>query len=290
MTGPVFLIGTGRCGSSLLQQLLGYHPDLAWMSHWTSWMPGGARWAFTQRLHDLPAATQLLVDPTSRVMPQPTENYRLLAAATDGLFTAPRELTADDLTPLAKDRLHRMVDDHLRASGKARFMMKHTGYPRVAYLRAAFPDARFVHVVRDGRAVAVSLCKVDWWSGESQWGFGRLSDEDRSLYADSGYHEVVLAGLYWKVLMDQFAAVKDEGLLEVRYDTLVTRPAETMAEILRFVDLPPNGRFDERLAATRFLPEDARWRKALSTDEVTWLERALGPALTRHGYTPLTAS
>ncbi len=49
---PIFLIGTGRCGSSLLYRLLGYHPDVAWLSHYTARF--GGHFAALQRVHDLP--------------------------------------------------------------------------------------------------------------------------------------------------------------------------------------------------------------------------------------------
>jgi hypothetical protein len=287
-SAPVFLIGTGRCGSSLLLQLLGYHPAFSWQSHWTSWLPGGGRWAFTQRIHDLPGAWRLAVNPASRAIPQPTESYRLLRAATDGLFTAPRELRAEELTPVAAAKLHELVARHNQASARHRFLLKHTGFPRVAYLRAAFPDARFIHVVRDGRAVASSLCKVDWWSGEGQWGWGPLDRADRALYAESGHHEIVLAGLYWKVLMAEYARARaetpSEALLEIRYDALVRRPVDTLRQILTFLDMPEHARLWERLAETPLMDEDDRWRRALTQDEVGWLERALGPALAAHGF------
>ncbi|HMV68763.1 MAG TPA: sulfotransferase [Myxococcota bacterium] len=285
---PIFLIGTGRCGSSLLLQLLGYHPDLAWISHYTAWLPGAGRWATLSRLHEMPGLGGLLVDPTSRLIPQPTESYRGLIQATDGLFVAPRELEARELTPIARDRLRALAAAHTRAQGKPRFLMKHTGFPRVAYLRAAFPDARFVHVVRDGRSVAASLCRVDWWSGEAQWGWGRLSDEDRRLYIDSGYHELVLAGLYWKVLMEHYERARAEtpadALLEIRYDALVSAPRDTLAKILEFVDLPRSNRFDDRVRRTHFLPDDDRWRRGLTDEEVALLERTVAPALRRHGF------
>lgn len=287
---PIFLIGTGRCGSSLLLQLLGYHPHTAWISHYTAWLPGGGRWAALSRLHALPGLQGLLVDPESRLIPQPTESYRGLAAATDGLFVAPRELSAAELTPEARRRLRELAARHAAAQHRPRFLMKHTGFPRVAYLRAAFPDARFIHVVRDGRAVAASLCKVDWWSGEGQWGWGRLSDEDRRAYVDSGYHELVLAGLYWKVLMEHYERAREETpadvLLEVRYDALVARPQETLAELLRFVQLPPDPTFDARVAATRLFPEDDRWKKGLSKEEISMLEATLAPSLRQHGFAP----
>jgi hypothetical protein len=285
---PIFLIGTGRCGSSLLLQLLGYHPGVAWMSHYTSRLPGGAAWAALSRVHDLPFASRLLArQGESRFIPQPTESYRLLRRATDGLFTAPRELAADEMTPDMAERLRAMAHDHCSAQGKPRFLMKHTGFGRVAWLRAAFPDARFVHVERDGRAVAASLCQVDWWSGEAQWGWGPLTAAQRDAYRASGFHELVLAAIYWEVLMDQLhasIASAPDHVLTVRYDQMVADPPGTLARILDFVDLPPDERFTQRVAATPMTSDDTRWRKRLAPADADLLERTLAPALARFGF------
>lgn len=288
---PLFLIGTGRCGSSLLLRLLGYHPDLAWISHYTSYLPGHAAWGALARVHDLPGLAGLL--PTAdgrRWIPQPTEHYALLEAATDHLFTAPRPLVADELTHAARQGLRDLVDRHTRAQGKPRFVLKHTGFPRVAYLHAAFPEGKFVHVKRDGRSVASSLCRVDWWSGEGHWGWGPLSDDDVTAYVESGCHELVLAGLYWKVLMrrleDARADVPAEQLLEVRYDELVADPVGTMQQIVDFCELPWTSTMADRVAATPMTSDDTRWRKHLDDEEQALLHRVLADDLAHHGFAP----
>ncbi|MFM2161713.1 MAG: hypothetical protein RLZZ383_1225 [Pseudomonadota bacterium] len=287
---PLFLIGTGRCGSSLLLQLLGYHPDVAWMSHYTNRLPGGPWWAALHRIHTMPGWEGWLPRATSPWVPQATEHYRALRRATDGRFTAPHELTAHDCTPADRARLQALASGHVRAQGAKRFLMKHTGFARIDYLLAAFPDARFVHVERDGRAVAASLTQVDWWSGEAGWGWGALSDDQRDRYRESGYHELALAGLYWEVLMDALrravAAAPADRVLTVRYDALVADPASTLTAILSFADLAPSPVFDRRVAATPMTSDDRRWRKRLSSDDVRRLEATLAPSLARFGFSP----
>ena len=64
-----------------------------------------------------------------------------------------------------------------------------TGWPRAGFLHAVFPDARYVNVIRDGRAVANSWLQMDWWlgyRGPEHWHFGPLSDEHREVWERSG--------------------------------------------------------------------------------------------------------
>lgn len=283
---PIFLIGTGRCGSSLTLALLSEHPDLAWMSHYTSYLPGAGRWALLSRVHDLPGLPHLSRE-RSRLVPQATESYRLLNQATDGVFTSPRPLTEADLTPEAARRMRQLVLDHTRAQGKTRFVMKHTGFPRVRYLKAIFPDARFVHVKRDGRSVAASLCAVDWWSGEGHWGWGPLDAAERELYARSGCHELVLAGLYWKKLMSLLERAKDDAggqLLELRYDALVRDALGTMRQLTEFVGLRWDERFAAQIRRVRMTSDDSRWRKTLNEEEQRLITETLRPSLIQHGF------
>lgn len=285
---PVFIIGTGRCGSSLLLELLGHHPDLAWFSHWSSYLPGDGWWAALERLHDVPWLSAQLARSPSRLVPRPTENYRLLNAATDHVFTRPAPLTEADVTEDARRRLRAVVARHLAASGRPRFVMKHTGFPRVRYLRAIFPDARFVHVVRDGRAVAASLCAVDWWSGEGHWGWGALTPAQARAYADSGYHELALAALYWQVLMGHLRAARDHAppgqLLEVRYDHLVADPVGTVRRITDFAGLSFPGPFEAAIAGTAMTSDDTRWRKTLTPDEQALVTDLLRDDLRADGF------
>ena len=71
-------------------------------------------------------------------------------------------LTAADATPRVKRYIHEQFAAYLRDSGKARFIEKTpSNCFRVSFIRAVFPDALFVHVMRDGRA-AVTSAMEQW--------------------------------------------------------------------------------------------------------------------------------
>jgi hypothetical protein len=287
---PIFVLGTGRCGSSFLYQLLGYHPDLAWISHYTSYLPGGGWWAALSRVHDLPGLAGWLPKAESRLVPQPTENYRLLREATDGVFTLPRRLSRADVTTEAKRRMRDMVARHEAAQGKHRFALKYTGFPRLAYLDEIFPDARFVHVRRDGRAVAASLCAVDWWAGEGSWGWGEMKPEHAAEYEASGRHELILSSVYWKTLMNYLDEAKGDvpadRLLDLRYDDLIRDPVAGMRQVTDFAGLPWKPKFEDRIRATPITSDDTKWRKRLTPDEARMLDASLHDDLVRHGFAP----
>ena len=87
-----------------------------------------------------------------------------------------------DATPWLTKRLQTFFEDRMTRAPEPVYLHKLTGWPRAGFLHAGFPDARFVNVVRDGRAVASSWLQMDWWlgyRGPEHWHFGPLSDEHR---------------------------------------------------------------------------------------------------------------
>ena len=71
-----------------------------------------------------------------------------------------------------------------------RLLIKITGWPRIGYLNEIFSDAKFIHILRDGRAVANSLINVEFWRGwqcPQNWRFGRLTEKQQKEWEDSQY-------------------------------------------------------------------------------------------------------
>src|SRR5205823_552247 len=142
---------------------------------------------------------------------------------------------------------------------------------------------RFVHVVRDGRAVAASWLQTDWWRGHlgpGGWHFGPLPPDYEKEWEASGRSFVLLAGLAWKLLLDAFdearAAIGDDRWLEVRYEDMLADPRARTAEVLEFLGLPWDADFESSFAAFEFDRSRAgAWRDALGTDAAAELDVSL---------------
>jgi hypothetical protein len=75
-------------------------------------------------------------------------------------------LDREDATPAVARHIRKQFEIFLRKSGRSRFAEKTpTNCLRVPFIREVFPDALFINLVRDGRAVAVSA-RVQWTYGE----------------------------------------------------------------------------------------------------------------------------
>lgn len=89
------------------------------------------------------------------------------------------------------------------------------------------PQARFVHIVRDGRDVAASLLQRDWRGPDGQR-FAHVSDPRGALK-------------YWCDLtgigLQAEAALGQGRLLRLRYEDVVKKPKRSMTALLRFLGL-----------------------------------------------------
>jgi hypothetical protein len=270
----LFVVGTGRCGSTLLARILAAHPQIGWIS---SLPPPADR-----------------VGRVLRMAPRPAEAYPLLQTHVSPMLVDPfRDLTAEDAAPWLERRLRRFFEERAQREGRPVFMHKFTGWPRARLLAAVFPEARFVHVVRDGRAVANSLLQIYWWRGYRgvpAWSFGDLSEEEHREWEETGFSWAHLAGLEWKRLMAAFDATRteigQERWLDVRYEDLVAGPKEETTAILRFVGLDAWEGLDSELS--RLGVSEGRadaYRDELRLEDVRLLDSLLASTLERWGYT-----
>lgn len=286
-----FLVGSGRCGSTLLQDALSHHPDVGFVSNVDNWLPlpgDLGRWS-----NDLYRRLPVALTQGKILRYSPSEGYRALKREVSPAIVAPfKDLTADDLTPWLERRFRQFFAVRAEAQRKPLFVHKFTGWPRVGFIQGVFPEARFVHVVRDGRAVANSLLQTTWWrgfAGPEAWGWGPLPEPYASEWRDNAESFVLLAGLHWKMLLDAAerarTQVAGQRWMQVKYEDLVEDPCAKLGEILAFLGLDWNEAFKDQVRKLRFNQSRTRaYETDLSPGQLKVLESSLAGHLDRLGY------
>jgi sulfotransferase family protein len=171
----------------------------------------------------------------------------------------------------------------------------------VPFLAETFPRCQVLHILRDGRDVAVSHAAMPWlaarsaaqgrrgrggqlWGPEPRWWvedgrkeeFRRVPDIVRSAWCWRRFAEAALDGL---------ACLPAGRAIEVRYEWLVRHPAAAAELLADFLGTSRAGRDALHAALSRASPDSVgRWQAALSRDEVIEVEAEVGPLLTRLGY------
>jgi hypothetical protein len=298
-----FIIGTGRCGSTAVTEFLARHPDVGFISNVDdklSRLNLSGRWnnalfhrAAPRDPHLLPLRDgRRLLEP-GRLRIAPSEGWDLLQRQVSPIISSTRrDLVASDLTPWLETRLQQFFDRRMAVQRRSSFVHHLTGWPRAGLLQAAFPDARFIHVVRDGRAVANSWLQMSWWNGyegSSRWFLGTLPEAYAAELEAAGGSYVLLAGLAWKLLMDAFEqarkAIPSEQWMDVRIEDVAADPHGQVATMLNFVGLEWTSKFEAGLARHRLTSDRTEaYRRDLDPSNLALLEDSLRGHLEAWGY------
>jgi hypothetical protein len=271
-----FFVGCGRSGTTLLRAMFDSHPDLA-VPDEVSFVIRFARphyarrYGWPGRYDPGAAADMVLANDSFRRWGLPAGEAR--AALTDA--PAPASFAAT---------VRRAYAAYAARAGKPRYADKTPMHVlHLDRLGRLFPEARFVHLVRDGRDVASSYRSV-------AWGPGGIED----------------AALLWR---RRVAAGRRAGrrlgpgrYREVRYEHLVAEPEVVVRDLCGFLEVPWDARllrYHERagevIAATHFPAAHERlrmpptpglrdWRADLSPAEVARFEAIAGRELVAYGY------
>jgi hypothetical protein len=157
----------------------------------------------------------------------------------------------------------------------------------VPKIKADLPNAIFVHIIRDGRDIALSLMKM---GGFRPFPWNR---EQRGLLETALYWE-------WTVRKGrQYGREIPANYIEIRYEDLILDPRRVLKELGQFIEhdldydriqktglgrlSESNSSFREERKEDQGNPVN-RWKEKLSRQEIAELEATIGPCLQEFGY------
>jgi Sulfotransferase family len=158
----------------------------------------------------------------------------------------------------------------------------------MAVIKKTIPNAKFVHMIRDGRDVAMSLRCMGW----------------PDCFPWDSKHHLAISGLYWRWLVSEgraFGRKLGSDYLELRYEKLVGCPEETLAILGHFIGEALNYKeIREKAVGTVAKPNSSfpytgelsslgRWKNLPDAEGVS-LTALLSPLLKELGYAPATSN
>jgi hypothetical protein len=286
ITKPIIIVGTGRCGSTLFHRLLAKHPQMMWLSPICYKYPSKPEWnRIAVTAMDNPLLRRLLGEKI-----RPGENYRFWDKYAYGFSEPCRDLVQSDVSARVKKQVRAAFEPMLTGK-RNRLLLKITGWSRVGFLNEIFEDAKFIHMLRDGRAVASSLLHVNFWRGwygPQGWRAGLLSPEDQAAWESYDRSFTALAGIEWRIQMRAMDAARralDPSLfLEVKYETFCEQPVESFRRVLEYAEVPWSAAFEREIRAASIKSTGNRWRDDLAPRQQAILDDLLGEDLRRYGY------
>jgi hypothetical protein len=265
---PVFVLGVGRSGTTLLRVMLDRHPELA-IPYESFFVPQLARRhggrvrleAFLDDLGRLPALRAWGLVPAD-VRPRLRE----------GMATA--------------EAIAAVFEVYAARRGKPRWGDKTPLYMRhLPLLERLFPDAVWVHLVRDGRDAALSFLELPAGFSGRSWARPRTLAQ----FAARWRSEVAAAR--------RLGRRAGERYLELRYEDLVREPQRELRRICEVAFLPwepemleyPAANDVARIPEHRHLAEPPTpglrdWRRQMSHQDALAFEQVAGDVLRDSGY------
>ena len=233
---PIFILGTGRSGTTILGIVLSMHREVGYLNE--------------------PKAIWHLIHPHEDVIGNYSQSH------------AEYRLTAEDATDQMQRRAAQMFGAYLTTIRSERLVDK---YPelifRTDFVRALFPDARFIFLVRNGWDTCQSIAtwskrlgvhrngeKHDWWGVEDRkW---RLMVE-QLIETDPSLSEIAVeikhfdrhldrAAVEWIVTMQEGIRLMKNSpdcTHLVRFEDLTAQPDATISALCDFCELPTDDTF-----------------------------------------------
>jgi hypothetical protein len=234
---PIFLLGSQRSGTTMLRLMMNNHPNLA-IPHESAFITiyyrklgdygdlgnkGNARRLLSDvSQHPLVRRGQLIGNPEA-ILSRPIASYRDFI---DAIF----QTYADSL-------------------GKARWGDKTPFYtPDIDLLHRIFPSAKFLHLVRDGRAVVLSQKSIEWMSGNLP--------------------KLILDWRWKTTIAHKVGSVLGDNFLEIRYEDLVLQSEKMLRRICEFIDES----YDEAM-----LSYSEKAGEVVPTDSLKWHRNSIKP-------------
>ncbi len=140
----------------------------------------------------------------------------------------------------------------------------------LAVIGELFPDAKYIHMLRDGRDVALSVMGRYW-----------------------GAKNAFTAAQEWKEAVGQvddfLVSIPDEQKLVITYEGMLSKPVEAFAQMIDFLEIDnrDNKLLDavsESIAADLMRTNYDKWRTKMSPADRRRFERVAADTLAHHGY------
>jgi hypothetical protein len=275
---PIMVACAGRSGSTLYYRLLARHRDVGFLSTYHQIAPAFPWVAVCSRLYGR--------RPFERVkhaywFPKPFVPYNFWKRYLPNIARHDRALGPEDVPDEAIVPVRRAISRILRLQGRTRFLMKFTGWARMAYFDRVFPTLRFIHLRRRPISVVASWLKAGWLNvtgeiGGDRWEWGPVPESHMRIYRDLGGGPVLSAAVKTQLDMDDLrrnVAQFPGRVYELDYESMVNDPMRYFRESLDFCELEWDEYYQRVIEEAGIRDYGDRWKQQIPPDDAVLVQR-----------------
>jgi hypothetical protein len=241
----IFNVGSRRSGTFWLQRIVTAHPDVAAVPSETHLFSHGIA-PLWQRFH-----------------------HGTVSSPQVGAMYIPRDVLIERTRALCDAAFATFAEGHPYLAERTPLHVHN-----LELIAELYPEARFVHIIRDGRDVARSLLNQDW-------GPATIAE------AAEEWRRAVLAG--------RAAGLEEGNYRELRYERLLASPREEVTALYGWLGLELSDRTLEAALAEADRRANVgpsarggvgvgKWREEWGAEQLTEFERVAGELLAQLGY------
>jgi len=269
---PIFIIGAQRSGTTLLRLMLNSHSKIAIPEEGGFWMP---------LLREFKGKVDRVIgnNEVNRIIAyiKNDSQFKLWALDANKFF---EEIKCKSNITLS-ELMSGLYIHYAKSQGKVIWGDKTPSFFRmIPVLSELFPDARFIHIIRDGRDLFLSWRKID------------RTKSNISLVALEWIYKI-------KKVRKAFGELDPDRSMEIRYEDLVSYPENKLKEICSFFSLnyepimldywKRSDRYiGDHHSKLIFRPVSSssinKWKDRLSDKELGKFETIAGPILSSNRY------
>ncbi len=260
---PIFILAPARSGTTIFYNLFTRHKETAFPEHYID-----KYWDSSFMINLVPILVKIQ-----------QFRYKQRSLPHEGIFWRKHHdfnqiLTENDVKENEEKMFHKIIKTQLNAFNAKRFVSRsHDFCLRIKFLNKIFPDAYYVILQRDPKAVVCSqytLMKKDWdpIAGKNTYGnvIEKFNTNTSKLETCINYYK-----FYINTMNDSLESINKK--YELDYETFVKNPREELKKLFDFVELDWYNNIEKSIPKVLELTNNEKWKK-LPDNEKSMLEKA----------------
>ena len=284
---PVFIIGCPRSGTTYLLRVLASNTNFTWVSHHVNNEP--EKYILVKKLE--------LYKPfffgKRNYFKASLSNPNYPAACEPWFFwnhyfpyfqwkkefcDVPKNASPDDINDEEVQKIRSVVGEMCKINGTNVFLSKYTDFPRIQLMKKVFPNSKFIHLVRDGRAVASSynqkIQSGEFKTSKEEMNWVSAWQKNRQEAYLKKYRNPTAFTLYqWMFFLDEILnelkTLRKNEFITVRYSDLIADTKKEVQKILNFVEVTMDANMKFFIKKRPGINMNNKWKKKLTKEEKT---------------------